>query len=164
MGNNEMKVKIHEESDLFSPYDPDQSQLSEDVIAIWNRFSAHRSRRSKEAYKIHIFTDTPVNEENVRQKFRDYFDEEKEDTAHALFKLTLKAVMLGLMGAVFLVIWYFLSGREDVNAEILLIIGWVGIWEATDIFIMERPDTVRTMRCLKKALKSEIVITQVGQE
>ena len=55
-----------------------------------------------------------MNEENVRQKFRDYFDEEKEDTAHALFKLTLKAVMLGLMGAVFLLIWYFLSGREDV--------------------------------------------------
>jgi hypothetical protein len=164
METNEMRVKIHEESDLFSPYDPDQSQLSEDVITIWNRFCTHRRRRSKEVYSIHIFTDTPVNEENVRRKIRDFFDEEKKDADHALCKLTVKAVILGLMGAAFLAIWYFLSGKENVNAEILLIIGWVGIWEATDIFIMERPEQVLTMRCLKKALTSEIVITKAGEE
>ena len=27
-----MKIKIHEQSDLFSEYDPDQEMLSEDII------------------------------------------------------------------------------------------------------------------------------------
>ena len=51
MGKNEMKVKIHEESDLFSPYDPDQSQLSEDVIAIWNQFKGWAGKRMKKDEK-----------------------------------------------------------------------------------------------------------------
>ena len=35
MVNHEIKIRIHEEADLFSPYDPDENLLSEDVISIW---------------------------------------------------------------------------------------------------------------------------------
>ena len=35
----EIKLKIHEESDLFSPYDPDQMQLSEDMVTYLKRKS-----------------------------------------------------------------------------------------------------------------------------
>lgn len=163
MNRQEIKIKIHEESDLFSPFDPELSQLSEDVIAVWERYFSHKhKRKNKEEYSLHIFTETPVDEENVRQKIRNHFVQEKEDIDYALFKITLKAIILGLLGAAFLAIWYFLSGQEDVNGEILLIIGWVGIWEATDILIMERPEVIRTKRYLGKLLNSEIVITQVS--
>ena len=158
---NEIKVKIHEESDLYCPFDPEQSRLSEDVIAIWERYFVNRHRRSKDEYCLHVITDTPVNEENVRQKIRAHFTREKEDADYVLFKLTLKAIILGLIGAAFLAIWYFLSGKEDMNAEILLIIGWVGIWEAVDIFLMERPEAILKRFYLDKMLKSDIVITEV---
>ena len=35
----EIKLKIHEESDLFSPYDPDQMQLSKDMVTYLKRKS-----------------------------------------------------------------------------------------------------------------------------
>ena len=35
MVNHEIKSRIHEEADLFFPYDPDENLLSEDVISVW---------------------------------------------------------------------------------------------------------------------------------
>ena len=35
----EIKLRIHEESDLFSPYDPEQMQLSEDMVTYLKRKS-----------------------------------------------------------------------------------------------------------------------------
>ena len=43
----EIKLRIHEESDLFSPYDPDQMQLSEDMVT-------YLKRKSEMMYKKNI--------------------------------------------------------------------------------------------------------------
>ena len=32
MNTREIKLKIHDESELFSPFDPDQTMISDDVI------------------------------------------------------------------------------------------------------------------------------------
>ena len=47
MVKHELKLKIHEESDLFSPYDPDQNVLSEDVVAYYARIIIHKHRRNE---------------------------------------------------------------------------------------------------------------------
>ena len=46
MITHELKLKIHEEADLFSAYDPDQTLLSEDVVSYLERnyLNKHRSR------------------------------------------------------------------------------------------------------------------------
>ena len=64
-----IKVKIHEESDLYSPFDPDQKLLSKDVISYFtdNYINVHRKFREK--YQVNIISDTPVNEENVKNSF-----------------------------------------------------------------------------------------------
>ena len=46
----EIKLRIHEESDLFSPYDPDQMQLSEDMVTYLKRKSEMMYKKNKEAY------------------------------------------------------------------------------------------------------------------
>ena len=51
----EIKLRIHEESDLFSPYDPDQMQLSEDMVTYLKRKSEMMYKKNKEAYTLHIF-------------------------------------------------------------------------------------------------------------
>lgn len=160
MVRHEIKLKIQDETELFSPLDPDQNMLSEDVTEYFRRNYIHKHRRRKEECTIHIFTDTPVDEEKVKKKIRNYYIQEMEDISYELKKLTMKGIILGIVGAAVLVLWLFLSGSDSVNVEILSIVGWVGIWEATDIFVLERPELSLTKRHLMTMREAEIIITQ----
>ena len=46
MNAKEIKLKIHEESDLFTPYDPDRNLLSEDVSEYVARCYKNNHRKS----------------------------------------------------------------------------------------------------------------------
>lgn len=64
MITEEIKLRIHEESDLFSPLDPDQQILSEDVISYLHtkyRMMYLKYQTKNGSYVLHIFSDTPVN-------------------------------------------------------------------------------------------------------
>ena len=155
----EIKLKIHEEDDLYSPYDPDQKLLSEDVVTHLMRNFIHKHRSLKEKYTLRIITDTPVDEERVRENIRAFFIQEMDDANYAIKRLTLKEIGLAVVGVVFLLTWLYASSKaSDLKLEILSIMGWVGIWEATDIFIMERPALIILRKNIKNLLEAEIVI------
>ena len=164
MVRHELQMKIHEESDLFSPYDPQQNLLSEDVLTYWARIFVHKHRRMKEDYSLHIISDTPLDEENVRQKIKDHFLQEKEDLDYAVRRLSLKAIILALIGIAVLIVWFIVSDIDSVKVEILCIVGWVGVWEATDIFILERPMLLRTRYHIRKLANAEITFSQSEKE
>lgn len=65
-----MKIKIHEESDLFSAFDPDQDVLSEDIFGYIIRCFQHMKTGHGKSGVIQICSDIPVDEENVKDKIR----------------------------------------------------------------------------------------------
>lgn len=71
-----------------------------------------------------------------------------------------KAICCALLGAVFLGLWYYLSVLKGVDSELLCIVGWVGFWEATDIYIMDRPELLKTRYHLNKLIESEVTFSQ----
>ena len=112
-------------------------------------------------YMIHIESDTPVNQESVKQRIREYFGYERDMVKKDLRLLSLKAACLAVFGIVVLVIWYYLSlDSESVNLEVLSIIGWVAVWEATSIMIMGRHDLNRLKRNYKRMSEAKIVISE----
>jgi len=54
----EIKIKIHEEADLYNPLDPEGSELSDEVITYMVRKYQEKGR--KEKHIIHIISDEPV--------------------------------------------------------------------------------------------------------
>ena len=160
----ELQMKIHEESELFSPFDPQQNLLSDDAIVYFERIYVHKHRRIKEDYKLQIISDTPLDEEKIRQKIKNHFLQEIDDLNYALRVLTLKAIALALIGIIVLMIWFIVSDDASVKVEILCIIGWVGVWEATDIFILERPALRHTRYHLNKLANAEIIFSQSEKE
>ena len=62
MTTQEIKLKIHEEDDLYSPLDLDQELLSEEVLTHLERNYLNQHRLIKEQYILHIYSDTPVDE------------------------------------------------------------------------------------------------------
>lgn len=57
MTTQEVNLKIHEESDLYSPYDPKQKLLSEDVLSHLERNYINKTGRSVNG-SFFIFTVT----------------------------------------------------------------------------------------------------------
>ena len=162
MITQELKLKIHEEADLFSAYDPDQMLLSEDVVSYMERNYLNKHRSRDDNFIIHIYSDTPVNEESVKARFLEYFSQEKDNVAFSIKKLTCKQIYLAVIGVLTLLFWFFLSMTSDganvVRLEIISIIGWVSIWEAASISIMQRPELVFTKRTYERMINVNIMI------
>ena len=158
MNEKMMKIKIHEESDLFSEFDPDQRMLSEDMIGYIVRCFQGMKTGRKADHVIQICSDTPVDEESAAEKIRDNFRREKEIINRTLNRLFLKAACLGIFGIAVLSAWFFLSAKSaNVNLEILSIVGWVAVWETTNIIIIERQALQRTKKNMDKIINSKIV-------
>jgi hypothetical protein len=157
MAEKTMKIKVHEQADLFSEYDPDQEMLSEDMIGYIIRCYQHMKLRAKECPVIQIQSDTPVNEEEVAEKIRNNFRREIEVVNRTLNKLFIKAACLGIFGVIILSIWIVLSANaENVNIEILSIVGWVAIWEMTNILLIECQTLQHSKWNMNKVIHSKI--------
>jgi hypothetical protein len=66
---------------------------------------------------------------------------------------------LGILGLLFLSASYVLSHyREGVFVEVLTIIGWVAIWEATAGVILRRPGLYHDRKKYEYMLKTDIII------
>lgn len=161
MITKEIKLKIHEETDLYSEYDPDQNLLADDVAGYLQHNYLSKHRVSNEKYTIHIYSDEPVNEERVRTRIRDYFTMEKDNISYGIRKMTLKQIGLFFLGALIIGFWYFLSEKTSpagtVKLEIISIIGGVAIWEAANIALMERPGLVLLRKAYDRIINARIV-------
>ena len=72
---------------------------------------------------------------------------------------TRKELSLGALGTVILSVWFILSHyTEGVFLEILTIMGWVAIWEATGGAILKRPELYQIKKKYELASKAEIII------
>lgn len=137
--------------------DPDHKMLSNDTISYFERVFLRKQRRIDENYVISIISDVPVNEERVKENICGEFTERIDEISHELRVLMIKAIIMLILGAATLSLWLILSAKTDsVFAEILSIIGWVFVWEATDIFVLQQADSRSDIYCLKRLINSEI--------
>ena len=160
MSTQAIKLKINEESDLFSPYDPDQETISEDISEYLTESLESKGKVKEGELAIHVISDTPVNEENVKQKLREHFIKKRDAVDRALRIYSFKALSLAGFGLVVLAVMFFqLAGADDMLLEILDIVGWVAIWEATSIVIISAQELRTEKKNYKKLIAAEIRVS-----
>ena len=165
MAANEIKLRIHEEADMFSPYDPDQEMLSEDVGDYLIRCYENKHRSVREDLVIHVYSDTPVRAERVEKVIRGHCEQEMLNNRHEMMQETFREICLAVLGVIFLSLWVFLSStHEGVWMEVLSIMGWVAVWEATSIAIMRRPELYHVKKTYERALKARIIVETAEAE
>ena len=80
----------------------------------------------------------------------------------------MKQIYLAVCGVLFLSIWFFLSVNSEsagaVKLEIISIVGWVAIWEATSIVIMERPELTAVRNSYNKIINAQILFHVVPDQ
>ena len=152
----EIKLKIHEENDLYNPLDPDRELLSDEVVSyIVRKYSEKNVRGS---HVIRIISDTPLDEERVRKNIRRYTEQEDGIVSRKQKSSSLKQLWLALIGVAFIAVWLILAANtENVIVEVLSIIGSFAIWEAANIWIVERPSMRLERLRLKRLMDTEII-------
>ena len=160
----EIKLKIHEEADLYNPLDLDQVLLSDDVVSyILRKYEERPDIREK--HVIHIYSDTPVDEERVRRNIRRYTEEEEKIMKRKQQRSRLKQLRLFIIGVAFIAFWLFIVAKtENILVEVLSIIGSFAVWEAANIWIVEVPELKLNRRRLTRLEETEVLITVEGDE
>lgn len=116
-------------------------------------------RDIRENLVIRIISDAPVDEARVKQAIRDHCALERSKNRREMGMETFREICLAVVGLIFLSLWYFLSSSiENMWMEVLNIMGWVAIWEATSIVIMQRPELYHVSKTYKRASKAQIII------
>lgn len=113
---------------------------------------------------LRIISDTPVNEEHMLNTIHLEFDQQKDDIHHALKRLMVKMIALAVLGVAILSLWLYLSATsETVGIEILSIMGWVCVWEATSIAVLQQPELRGMWLNIERLTRSKIIF-QIAEE
>lgn len=155
MGTCEIKLRIHDEAELYNPFDEDRQVLSDEVLSyIMGRFD---EKRLGEAAAIRIVSDGEIDRENVTEAFRGLIQSRLSINAKERKKNSAKMLRLFIIGLAFVTAGIVLGVKLDaVPTEILSIIGSFAVWEAANIWIVENPQTRMERRLLTRLAESEI--------
>lgn len=109
---------------------------------------------------IHIFSDTPVDEERVKRNIRRYTEDEGKIMKRKQQRSCIKQLWLFAIGIAFIAFWLFIASKtENILVEVLSIIGSFAVWEAANIWIVEVPEMKLYRRRLMRLEETEILIT-----
>ncbi len=144
-----IEIDILDKHDLVEKYN--DQKLASDLISYILEQAMFIKKQDKVKIIIDKKCDIDINVEDIIKKGL----KEEYDKLVRIYQLTnIKQVILFVLGITFL----FLSSliEEGIGKEILLISGWVPIWETIEIELFGDLEVKRKRNILKKLLKSTI--------
>lgn len=134
-----ISIYIKEIDDFYDEYDADDITISDDIISFIDGRVANISNK----YSIILEFDTPILTEDEKNKIttiiRSHYGLQSSSRQALLDTNKMKAFIFFLIGIVFLLLSSSID-YGDLVREILLIVGWVSIWETASVLLM---DTVK---------------------
>lgn len=144
-----IEIDILDKHDLVEKYN--DQKLASDLISYILEQAMFIKKQDKVKIIIDKKCDIDINVEDIIKNGL----KEEYDKLVRIYQLTnIKQVILFVLGITFL----FLSSlvEEGIGKEILLISGWVPIWETIEIELFGDLEVKRKRNILKKLLKSTI--------
>lgn len=132
-----ISVYIEEMDDFYNEFDADELTLSDDVI----NFINGRAENISYKYDITLEFDTPVMTQEDKDKIvniiRSNYGLASSLRQKVLKANKIKALVLSLLGSLFLLLSYSTTNYGELIKDILSIVGWVAIWEAVSALLLD---------------------------
>ncbi len=158
----EINLKIHEEKDLYSPYDESCLTLNDDVSDYLA--GQYNKKEIGDEIILKIRCDEPVSFDRVRAAFREHIHEQEVVNANQKRLSLIKQIWLFCVGIVFVAAAILLDGiLSAVIVELISIVGSFAVWEAANIWIVENPRTRLAKRTMENLRATKIVIEDTGK-
>lgn len=154
MTNYEIKVKISEESDLYSPFDPDGLALNGDFLDYIT--DQYEQKNFGEAVTL-TFHGAEIDEVRLKRALDAHVDGEIIKVSKQIQLNRMKQPRLFLIGLLFVAAGILLATYwSAVPVEILSIVGSFAVWEAANIWIVGNPTLKLRKRFLNELKNAEI--------
>lgn len=158
MTYNTVKINIKNKEDYKNTYNENElsSELKQYIL------DHVKSKNTKQNIKLDIATDFKMDEKealNLTYMIRRAFGLDVSEIMNISKKRSLKSLFAFILGTIFLLIYSFVP-KQYVVTEIILIIGWVLIWESTYNFLFKNIETKLMITRRKQIIKSKIEINK----
>ncbi len=151
----EIKLRIHDENELYSRFDEDRQVLSDDVISyISDRFD---ERKLGSRIRVKIISDEPLDEENVKSAFMRSADALKSLNKKQRLLNNGKMIRLLIIGVALLAIGIVLTiSLDQLPLALISAVGTFAVWEAASICLVKNPENTAARQRIEKLRDSEI--------
>lgn len=130
-------LNIEKEADLYDPFDSDKN-LSGDVKDYMIRKA--RMATIKNPISINIRSASPVNEEDVKNSFYKWVEEENTAIRLEHHRNSMKQLWMFLVGVAFIAVSLILEPMINrISFTVLSTIGAFAMWEAASVWIVQNP-------------------------
>ncbi|MBQ4249935.1 MAG: hypothetical protein II705_07845 [Clostridia bacterium] len=151
----EIKLRIHDENELYNRFDEDRQVLSDDVISyITDRFD---ERKLGSRIRIKIISDEPLNEENVKSAFMRSADALKSLNRKQRLLNNGKMIRLLIIGVALLAIGIVLTiSLDQLPLALISAVGTFAVWEAASICLVKNPENTAARQRIEKLRDAEM--------
>ena len=143
-------VNLKKEEDLYNKY---SDNVSRDLLD----YLINEARYTKGDIKVTINTTLDIS--NIESLIKEGLLKMSNETRKLDIIHDMKQVMFLIIGVVFLIISSFIF--YDVIKEIIVIAGWVAIWEVVDIALNVDSKSMASRKLIKRLMNSKIEINKV---
>ncbi len=155
----EISLSIREEKELYSPFDESCKMLNSEVADYLAK--QYNRKEADDDFALKIKCDGPVEFDRVRNAFQEMIKEQELHNTNRKRLNRIKQIWLFSIGSIFVAAGILLDGIiASIPVEIISIIGSFAVWEATNIWIVEKPRTRRVQRTIKKLKGTKILIEE----
>lgn len=146
----EIDIYIHSKKDLTETYD--EKVVSSSLIQYILQRAIYIKRKESIRLILHVSNDT----KGCTKQIQKGLEEEYRTNLQQHYIINIKQFLLLIIGLGMLFISTLIQNNEILE-EIILIGGWVPIWEAIELELLTDTKDRRIRKLLKKLLKSEMI-------
>ena len=153
----EIMIRIHDESELYNSFDPNQLTLNDDLLGYINNSLKERKRGEKTI--LHIISDSSINEKQFKLALDNNFNNMRDEFSKRKKGNQLNAIRMFMIGVFFILLGIALNGRiSTISTTVIETLGSFSIWESANIWLEELPKLKLTQRVLEFLSDPEIKV------
>lgn len=157
---NQITINIKDKDDYTSPYN--QEKLHPELLSYI--LEEHKGIPLHQDIEIVVKSPKIFNQEE-KEKFvtilRSDLGQDIKESYLIMKFILIRSILLLFFGILFIVFSFYLSKfSTSVISEVLLIIGWVGVWESTYILLFDNTHTRIKIKHYKKLVSAKVLFDE----
>ena len=151
---NKLEIELKDKKDFVSKYN--NNRISNELYNYIKEES--KLLNIKEQFNIEIkpqFKMTDEEKELLALNIKKTTSEEIKDLEYIEKKVLIKELLFLMIGIIITFFWFVVRKSEFIS-EIILIIGWLFVWEAVKKLVFSKVENRLNIKRLKQIVKSDI--------
>lgn len=159
-GKRVININVSDDSDFLSPYSTDGKPLISGEVADFLNHSVKRLKVGEDARFVVQSSVIDDNEKIVyKRAIENYYLTEAAETKSQLKRNAWLSLIMFLIGALIFSVAIILehAGIQLLWLDILDVAAWVFVWEAVDLFMLQRPALKSQLLKYYKIISADII-------